>query len=100
MKHGLTSRAVGMILIVVLAVTGCGDTESLLPKKTDQVVIRYDVPTKPAQRQIYDLLRGRQSLEKLKDFLSPFRPRWPLHLPLTECGGEADAYYGDDEISI
>lgn len=39
-------------------------------------------------------------MEKLKDFLSPFRLRWPLHLSLTECGGEADAHYGDDEISI
>jgi hypothetical protein len=100
MKNELASWIRCMTLIAVSAATACGDTQSLPPEKTDQLVIRYEVPTKPAHRQIHDLLKKRQSLEKLKDFLSPFRLRWPLFLSLTDCDGEADAHYGDDKINI
>ena len=90
----------GIILISVSLMTACGGMEFLPPEKTDQVVVSYEAPTKPEHQRIHDLLKQRQSLEKLKDFLSPFRLRWPLYLSLVECDGEADAYYGDDRISI
>lgn len=90
----------GMTLIAVSVVTGCGETESLPPQNTDQVIISYEVPAKPTHRQIHDLLKKHQTLEKLKKFFSPFLLRWPLYLSLTGCDGEADAYYGNGKISI
>lgn len=78
MKNGLASWVRGMTIITVSALTACGDMESLPPEQTNQLVVRYEIPTKKAHQQIYDLLKKRQSLEKLKDFLSPFRLRWPL----------------------
>jgi hypothetical protein len=100
MKNVLVLWVRGMTLIAVSVVTACGDMQFLPPEKTNRLVVSYEVPTKPAHQQIHDLLKKRQLLEKLKDFLSPFRLRWPLYMSLTECGGEADAYYGDDKIRI
>jgi len=100
MKNSLIFWVLGLMIIAVSIMTACGDTESLPPEKTDRVVVSYEVPTTPAHRQIYDLLKKRRALEKLKHLLSPFRLRWPLYLSLTECGGETDAYYGSDKISI
>ena len=57
-------------------------------------------PENPAHQQVYELMKQRQSLEKLKEFLSPFQLQWPLNLSLSECGGEADAMYSDDKITI
>jgi hypothetical protein len=68
--------------------------------KTNQIRVSYIPPKNPAHQQAYEILKGRQSLEKLKEFLSPFRLEWTLNITLTECDGEADAMYSDDEITI
>jgi hypothetical protein len=68
--------------------------------KTNQVRISYVSLKNPAHQQVYELLKERQSLEKLQEFLSPFRLEWTLNISLTECDGEADAMYSDDTITI
>jgi hypothetical protein len=100
MKNSLTFAASGMILVTGLALTACSDEKTLPPEKTDQIVIEYVYPTKPAHQQIHDLLKERHTLERLQEFLSPFRLRWPLKISLTDCDGEADAWYGGDKITI
>jgi hypothetical protein len=100
MKNSLTFAVSGMILVTALAVTACTEEETLPAEKTNQVFVNYVVPTKPAHQQIYKLLKERETLENLQEFLSPFRLRWPLYISLTECDGEADATYGDDTITI
>jgi hypothetical protein len=39
-------------------------------------------------------------LERLQEFLSPFRLPRTLKVSLAGCDGEADAFYGDDAITI
>ena len=67
---------------------------------TDQVRIRYEPPKEQRYQAIYDDLRERRALERLREFLSPFRLPRTLEIELTDCGGEADAFYGDDIITI
>ena len=100
MKYSPAFALSGMALIVALASTACSENESLPPEKTDQIVIEYVYPEKPAHQKIHDLLKERQTLENLKVLLSPFRLRWPLYVSLTDCDGEADAWYGDDRITL
>ena len=100
MKTSLALSVIGMTLVAVLAMTACSEEEALPAEKTDRVVVNYVVPTNPAHQQIYKVLKERQTLERLKEFLSPFRLRWPLNVTLTGCDGEADASYGDDTITI
>ena len=100
MKNSLAVAVSGMILITVLAITGCGEEETLPPEKTNQIFVNYVIPTKPAHQQIYNLLKDRHSLEQLQELLSPFRLRWPLYVSLEECDGEADAMYWDGTVTI
>jgi len=100
MKTSLALSVIGMTLVAVLAMTACSEEEALPAEKTDRVVVNYVFPTNPAHQQIYKVLKERQTLERLKEFLSPFRLRWPLNVTLTGCDGEADASYGDDTITI
>jgi len=88
----------GIILITALAMTVCNAVEAR--EKTNQVRIKYVPPTNPAHQHTYDLLKERQSLERLQEFLSPFRLQWKLNIVLTGCDGEADAMYSDDTITI
>ena len=79
------------------ALAGNAGTEG----KTNQIIVNYDPPKNPEYQPIYTLLKEeRQTLEKLQEFLSPFRLRWPLTLSLAECDGEADAMYSYDIITI
>jgi hypothetical protein len=94
MKNSLALAGKGMILITALAMTACATV------KTNQVSINYVPPKNPAHQQVYELLKERQSLEKLQEFLSPFRLPWTLNISLTGCDGEADAMYSDDMITI
>ena len=100
MKKSLVFAIRGLLFITALAITACATKKILPPEKTDQVVISYVFPKKPEHQQIYELLKKRHTLESLKKLFSPFRLRWPLYLTLTECNGEADAFYGDDKITI
>ena len=94
MNNRLALAVSGITLITALAMTGCTAV------KTNQIRISYVPPKNPTHQQVYELLKQRQSLEKLQEFLSPFRLEWILNISLTECDGEADAMYSDDTITI
>ena len=94
MKNGLTLAAGVLFLITALTMTAHA------AGKTNQITINYVPPENPDHQPIYELLKGRHSLENLQEFLSPFRLPWPLKLSLEGCDGEPDAMYSDDEITI
>ena len=95
MKKALVLIVSGMVLITASPINA--EKEG----KTNQILINYDQPKNPEYQRIYSLLKDeRQTLEKLQEFLSPFRLRWPVEIKLTECDGEADAWYGDGTITI
>ena len=95
MKNTLRLIVSGIVLVTVLAGNACHRG------KTNQVVVNYVPPKNPEYQHIYTLLKEeRHTLEKIQEFLSPFRLRWPVEISLTECDGEADAFYGDGTITI
>lgn len=101
MKNGLALAVTAMVLINTLAMTACTAVKTdQVAGKTDQVRVKYVPPENSQHQQIYDLLKERQSLENIKEFLSPFRFQWALDLILTGCDGEPDAMYSDDAITI
>ena len=57
-------------------------------------------PKVPAHQQIYTELKQRGALEKLQEFLSPYRLPRTLRISLAECDGEPDAFYEDNAITI
>ncbi len=107
-KNSLVLAFRGMILITALSMTACTAVKTdqgaskvnQVAGKTDQIRVKYVPPKNPQHQQLYELLKDRQSLEHIKEFLSPFRLQWALDLTLTGCDGEPDAMYSDDAITI
>jgi hypothetical protein len=99
MNNSLALAVNGIILITALALTAC-TTVKTYPVKSNQIRISYVPATNAAHQEVYELLKKRHTLEKLQEFLSPFRLEWILNISLTGCGGEADAMYSDDTITI
>jgi hypothetical protein len=99
MKTGLTLAVNAIILLVALGLTA-STTVMAGSAKTNQIRVNYEVPENPTHQPIYDLLKKRQSLERIQEFLSPFRLKWILTISLEGCDGEADAMYSDDKIIV
>lgn len=93
-KIVLTSVAASVFFISVTA------TSVYAKNHADRIRIDYVAPDDPQLRKIHDILKERRVLERLQEFLSPYRLPRDLDVQLTDCDGESDAWYGDDEITI
>ena len=94
MKTALALAAAGALLVAVTATSG------FAASKTNRVSVSYVLPKNPEHQPIYERLKERRALERLREFLSPFRLPSTLKVSLAGCDGEADAFYDDDEITI
>jgi hypothetical protein len=73
---------------------------ALAAHKANRISFEYEVPKNPVHVKIYDEMKERRVLERLQEFLSPYKLPRTLEIRVAECDGEADAFYGDDEITI
>ena len=94
MKTALALAVAGMVLVTATATT------AFAASKSNRVSVTYVLPKDPAHQLIYERLKEHRALERLQKFLSPFRLPRTLKVSLAGCDGEADAFYGDDEITI
>ena len=94
MKMVLASALAALSLVTAAA------TASDEGPKANQITFGYDVPENPAHRALYEDLRDRRVLERLQEFLSPFRLPRTLRFTMTECDGEDDAFYWKYEVTI
>jgi hypothetical protein len=94
MRATLASAAVCMLLVAMMSTT------AFAASKSTRISISYVSPKEPELQPIYDDLKERRLLERLQEFLSPFRLPRTLTITLRACDGEADAFYGDDVITI
>ena len=101
MKNGLAFAIRGLLLIAALSMTACTVVKTGQGAgKTNQIRVKYVAPKDQRHQQIYEVLKERQSLEQLQEFLSPFRLQFTLDITLIGCDGEVDAMYSDDMITI
>ena len=94
MKTALALAVAGMVLVTATATT------AFAASKSNRVSVTYVLPKDPAHQLIYERLKEHRALERLQKFLSPFRLPRTLKVSLAGCDGEADAFYGDDAITI
>ncbi|MGA7487355.1 MAG: DUF4344 domain-containing metallopeptidase [Xanthobacteraceae bacterium] len=70
------------------------------PARADRVRVSYVPPKNPAHQPIYDQLKQVSFLEKLQQFLTPFRLPRALLVKVEGCDGDANAFYENDVITI
>jgi hypothetical protein len=97
--------------VCLLTIAACGDTErgesvdeiaatAFAGSLANRIEIRYEPPKNPEHGPVYEEFKRLRPLEKLQELLSPFRLPRTLTIMSAGCDGEADAFYGDDEITI
>ena len=93
--------AVLMVAAVLLGATDAGAAPPQKPQfKADQIRIKYVEPEMPAHQTVFNLLKEKQALEKLRDLLRPMRLPRPLLLQTQSCKGMINAWYEKDVVRI
>jgi hypothetical protein len=95
MKALLASAVVGLVLALEPATFA-----QAAPARTSRISIAYLPPKNPAHQPIFESLKNARFLEKLQEFLRPFRLPRPLKVQTEGCDGDSNATYGDDEITV
>jgi len=68
--------------------------------KSNRIRISYEAPNNPELIEVAKWIKERRTLERLQEFLSPFRLPRTLTIELAGCDGEADAFYEDRLITV
>jgi hypothetical protein len=68
--------------------------------KTDRVRGELVAPKNPAHRPIYDELKQERLVERIAEFLAPFRLPRDVVMKVEGCDGVINAFYGDGVITI
>jgi hypothetical protein len=68
--------------------------------KTHQFDYQYVEPKNPAHMEIYNHLKEVRALEKLQNFLAPFRLPIRIMIKTEGCDGVANAYFDTDTIKV
>ena len=100
-------RFVICALILIAAVAaGIGSRTSLAQApqtpvtKDSSVTTSYDPPTTVSYEPIYAALREGRVLERVAEYIHSLRLPSSLHLKVTDCRGEVDAWYHSESRSI
>jgi len=95
-----TFKSVLFLSLMLAAAPLAADDAHAAKARTAQIRISYVPPKNPAHQPVYDRLKNARSLEKLQEFLSPFRLPRTLLIKTEGCDGEANAWYDDGAITI
>jgi len=89
-------RLTSLLIAFALGLT-CAQAQ---PAREERVAIHYSDPTNPKHNFLRDLLRDQRGLERVREYLTPFR--WPrtLRLEVKGCGGDPNAEYDNAEIVV
>lgn len=98
---GLYGRAGWRCLhAALLAVAMCAGASGTTAAESGQIDIAYLPPKNPAHQPLYELLMSRHVLEKIRGLLVPFRLPARVLIKVEGCDGTANAYSGDDAVTV
>lgn len=98
-KGGAMKKTLVLVIGCIFLAT-IATTTAIAKPKPDRIRIQYVPPKEPEHQVIYEDMQERLALERIQEFLSPYLLPKTLKLELAGCDGEADAFYGDEVITI
>lgn len=94
--------AAALIAIALTLIAGNGDAAARQSSgaRPNRVDIDYGKPTSADQQPIYQVLKERHALEKIRDLLRPLRLPHRLLLQTKGCEGIANAWSNDETVTV
>src|SRR5262245_9307972 len=89
-----------LVITWALLVPEMATTAQAAAARASRVSVSYVPPKNPAHQPIYEELKRLRFLEKLQQFLTPFRLPRALLVKVEGCGGDANAFYEYSVITV
>jgi hypothetical protein len=93
------SCAIAAGLVLAAAVDGA-EARTASNLKSDRIDISYVAPKSADHQTLYELLKERQALEKIRDLLRPLRLPHRVLLETRECDGMSNAFSSEDSVIV
>lgn len=87
-----------LIALLLVGVPALADERA--DTRPNRVRGEYVRPTDPAHQPLYENLKRQRVLERLSEFLAPFRLPRDLLLRIEGCNGKVNAYYEDAVVTV
>src|SRR5262247_1007177 len=89
-----------LVITWAVLVPGMMTTAQAAAARASRVSVSYVPPKNPAHQPIYEQLKQLRFLEKLQQFLTPFRLPRALLVKMDGCNGDANAFYEYNVITV
>ena len=89
-----------LVVTCTVLVPGMVTTAQAAAARASRVSVSYVPPKNPAHLPIYEQLKQLRFLEKLQQFLTPFRLPRALLVKVEGCDGDANAFYEYNVITV
>jgi putative metallopeptidase DUF4344 len=96
----MTARAMMLAIACLACAAAPASAQQSNDAKPNRVRGEYVPPKNPAHQYIYDRLTQRRVLERLSEFLSPFKLPRALLLKVAGCDGTTNAFYEDGVVTV
>jgi Putative metallopeptidase len=110
MKCVLSARSIGettfhqwsgmLALAMVLSLALPAPIVAADDDETDRIRVEYATPDNPDHQALYEHLKNRGALEKLKVIFTPFRLPVDLKFRTVGCNGVSNAWYHSNTVSV
>ena len=87
-------------IAAALALVAADAAAATRQAKPDSIDISYVEPKAPNNRPVYQLIKERQALEKLRDILRPLRLPHRLLLQTRDCDGISNAWSDEESVTV
>jgi hypothetical protein len=87
----------GVALAVTLLILDAADAKTLRPRRID---IQYVTPKTEALKPVFELVKQARVLENVQQLLAPLRLPRRLLLKTEGCGGESNAWYDGEAVTV
>jgi hypothetical protein len=87
----------GVTFVLLLLLAGDASARTLRPKRID---IQYVAPKSEALNPVFELTKKARVLENVQQLLAPLRLPRRLLLKTEDCGGESNAWYDGEAVTV
>jgi hypothetical protein len=88
------------VFVAVAIALAIATSTAFASDKTNQIEFAYKAPKDRDLVNVYKDMKERRVLERLQEFLSPFRLPQPVKFTFQSCDGEDDAFYFENHVTL
>ena len=95
-----STRGLSLVLLICAPTLVAPGPSHSADVQTNVIRVEYDPPKSPTHQPLYEMVKERRVLEKLREVFAPFQLPLDLTFKMTGCDGQSNAWYARPALTI